>query len=414
MAILDQLPARVASYSSTERARFLITMYVGIGDAVTVGLSALDQLLLHLPAANGTLDVLCNDVQAELFMHDPRVNRVIDASRTLFPAPEVTAWLHGIVPDKEMTALLQALHAHHYEAVVAGMFAPGLYARLHSHIIAPRLGMLWQDFHALRHLQARPMSSIVRRAIDRYFAEQYAGSPGSVIPMSSRRTETPLYLTPHHVHAAYEQARQIKAHSHLQHEKLLVVSPDTASAITRPPTELLASALIQVLERRQDICICVLPSYTDRQAAHRLYHQLAPLYVKRVVLLPEEPRATLLEVAALLDQADIFVTGDTGLMHLAATTKLLADAPAQQEERPRNTARIVAIFGGTNPAFYASESRTAIVGRGRKEQMTYRPGIAKESYHLHGRNLFDHIAPEELAQVILEGEYHSTARRSSL
>jgi hypothetical protein len=97
----------------------------------------------------------------------------------------------------------------------------------------------------------------------------------------------------------------------------------------------------------------------------------------------------------------MFVTGDTGVMHLAATEKRPGSDDAGGPA-PRNATRIIALFGGTNPALYGYSRRSIIVGRGRKEQRAYRPGIAKESYRLHGRCLFDHIAPQDITQA-LEG-----------
>ena len=376
--------------------RYLVTMYVGIGDAVVVGLGAVDQLIQNDPAAYGKIDVLCNNVQAELFAHDPRVNRVIEASRILFPPPEVTSWLKGIFPNAEAAQLMQFLHDRHYQAVVSGMFAPGLYARLQTHVIEPMLWQLGGDFLALRKLQDRPMSKIIRRAVNRSF--------GLSTPFSELSETIPLYLSSAHLQKAANVVAQMKAQAAIEGDerKLLVVAPDTASDVTRPPTALLASALHSVLEQEQHLCICILPSYTYPTASEELWQKLTSDFAGRVFLAASTPRATLLETTALLDQADVFVTGDTGVMHLAATTKRLS-SDDDTRYRPRNDTRIIALFGGTNPALYGYSQRTTIIGRGRREQRAYCPGIAKEAYKLKGKNLFDHITPQEVAQTILAG-----------
>ena len=49
-------------------------------------------------------------------------------------------------------------------------------------------------------------------------------------------------------------------------------------------------------------------------------------------------------------QADIFVSGDTGIMHLAAATKKLKSGSSVQF-RPRNVVKIITLFGGTNPGY---------------------------------------------------------------
>src|SRR6266566_8727703 len=55
---------------------------------------------------------------------------------------------------------------------------------------------------------------------------------------------------------------------------------------------------------------------------------------------------------------------------------------------------------GTNPGFYGYRAHSTVLGRGRNEQRTFRPGFAKEGYNPKGRDLFDHIPPQELSETI--------------
>lgn len=108
----------------------------------------------------------------------------------------------------------------------------------------------------------------------------------------------------------------------------------------------------------------------------------------------------LLELAAFIDQSDIFLTGDTSTMHLAAARKMLPYT-ARSELLPRNTVKIIALFGGTHPGFHGYSRRTTIIGKGREEQTTFVPGIAKELYHLDGKDFFDHISSRQITEAIL-------------
>ena len=58
-------------------SRFLVMMAMGIGDAVAVGLSAIDQIVKNEPEADGKIDVVCNDLQSDIFRYDPRINTII-------------------------------------------------------------------------------------------------------------------------------------------------------------------------------------------------------------------------------------------------------------------------------------------------------------------------------------------------
>lgn len=180
---------------------------------------------------------------------------------------------------------------------------------------------------------------------------------------------------------------------------IIVVAPDTASVVTRPPTPLLATSLAMVLRQSPRTLLVILPGYTNPQAPEQLLNALAPDFGERVTLLPAEPRLSLLETAALVDQADVFVTGDTGVMHLAAATKRLA-TDDDQAHLLRNIKNTVVLFGGTNPDFYGYPRRTVVVGRGRTEQSSLRPGFSKEAYNPKCRDLFDHIAPSQVADAI--------------
>ena len=68
---------------------FLITLDCGIGDAVAVGLNAVDQIIRNDPTANGAIDVLCNQLQTEVFTYDPTI-LLLHAKRFGLRIPEAT------------------------------------------------------------------------------------------------------------------------------------------------------------------------------------------------------------------------------------------------------------------------------------------------------------------------------------
>jgi len=181
---------------------------------------------------------------------------------------------------------------------------------------------------------------------------------------------------------------------------LLVVAADTASVVTRPPTALLAAAIAGALRRCPELVVCILQGLTDPNTGKNLLHSLSSDFDGRVFMVPVEPRARLLDVAAFIDQANIFVTGDTGLMHLAVTEKRLREG-ANAGLLPHHSVKIIALFGGTNPHLFGYSGQTTILGRGRKEQLTLVPGIFKGSYDPKGQDMFDHISPQHLTDAII-------------
>lgn len=388
--------------SKPDTPRFLITLDVGIGDAVAVGLSAVDQIIKNDPAAYGTIDVLCNKLQTEVFTYDPRINRIIQTDITFFPSCDVTTWYKAIMLGAEATTIVNFLRDRHYEAVLPSIVAPALYLGLGSHIMYPNFFKLGNNYLALHKQEIKSLTRVVREMVNRSFDNK--------LPESTLGEEVVLYMGSEQIQKARTVVAAMKERSSVSGEdsKLLVVAPDTASIVTRLPTSLLATTLAAALNSKLPGCpnliVCILPSYTEKTSSEKLWRALAPAFAGRVFLMSAEPRASLLETTAFIDQADIFVTGDTGLMHLAASTKTLRPGEDTQYS-PRNTVKIITVFGGTNPGYYGYRQRTIILGWGRKEQMAFRPGIAKEAYDPKGRDLFDHISPEEVTETIVNQVY---------
>lgn len=377
----------------TDHGRFLITMGVGIGDAVVVGLSALDQIVTNDPKAAGHIDVLCTPLQAQLFEEDPRLNRIIQTETLFFAGSRMREWPRAIWLDPEGVQLTRLLRERCYEAVFPAMVAPGLYHALHARLMYPDLFQLGRDLLAHNVPSDVPVYKLVRRIVNRYFHND--------APLHRLSEEIPLYLSTRHIQQAITTVEHLKKESSVQqaHARTLLVAPDSNSPVTRPPTHLLASALAAVLRQDDDLLVGILPGYTDTAAAERLKNALVPGFAGRVFTLPAEPKPSLLETAALIDQVDLFVAGDTGVMHLAATTKRVGQADTGSVAA-KNAVKIIALFGGSNPDVWGYPTRTTIVGRGRKDQRTFSPGFVKELSHTAGTDYFDHISPRQLAEVI--------------
>jgi ADP-heptose:LPS heptosyltransferase len=365
----------------------------GIGDAIVVGLSAVDQIRCNDPAGDVEIDVLCNQVQSEIFAEDARIHRVIEVDRELFPIGATGIWKRGIFLSAEQVKLAQFLRAQSYAAVLPFLFAPAFFYCLHRPVMFFNPWEAWRIMARLRALEDTPMQILIRGIVNKYF--------GRKMPDFTGEATIPLYICPEHVLKARRTVAWIRARAGMPQGrgKLLMVAPDTSSVITRPPTPLLAEGIADALRRDHSLLVAILPGYTDVDAAPRLEQALLPTFPERVFLLPAEPPSPLLELAALIDQCDIFVSGDTGVMHLAAATKRLASAGGGECE-PRNTVKIISLFGGTNPALHGYSRRSVILGRGRKEQTRIAPGVMKDMYDPAGKNLFDHIAPQQLTEAI--------------
>jgi hypothetical protein len=324
--------------------------------------------------------------------YDPRINRLIVADAGLFPAAGSGTFLRGVFLSEKVTPLIRFLQARPYIAVFPGIPAPTFYSKLHLPLMHPNLAELGKDFLALR-TDNRHISTITRKVINAYF--------GDVLPPPEQDEEIKLFIHPNDIRRAQFVVTNLRRRLEHIHGKnlLLIVAPDTSSAVTRPPTELLADGIVAALAQEQRLIVGILPSYTDLDASTRLFNALSSHFPGRVEQLSCNLVPTLLATTAVIDQADIFLSGDTGVMHLAVATKVLAE-PA--DVTPRNTVKIIVLFGGTHPGLYGYSTRTTILGKDRKEQKTFSPGIAKEFYDPRNVDLFDHIAPQQVTAALLQ------------
>jgi|SRR5579875_30702 ADP-heptose:LPS heptosyltransferase len=381
-------------HNEMNATRLLVTMPWGIGDAIVVGLSAVDQIRRNDPAGSVEIDVLCNQAQVEILQEDPHIHRLIQVDKKLFPTNEPGSWKRGLFLPPETKKLIEYLRSQNYAAVLTFMFAPVFFYRLHTPVLFLNLKQVVQLISTLRKYEDMPIQKIIRLSINKFF--------GVKEPEPSAGETIPLYICPEHVQQAKQEISDMKERANVPAEqsKLLLVAPDTSSVITRPPAHLLAGGIGGALKMDRNLIVSILPGYTDEQASEHLLNALAPSFPGRVFAMPAEPKHKLLELAALIDQCDIFVTGDTSVMHLAAATKRIAP-PVSQELSPRNSVKIIALFGGTHPGLHGYCERTIILGRGRKEQARFTPGVAKDMYNPKGRDLFDHIDPQQLTDAIL-------------
>src|SRR5579863_2864960 len=142
--------------------RYLITFDKGIGDAVAIGLSAVEQIIENDAAAYGAIDVLCNEVQSDIFRYDPRINRIVQTPLAFYPSREAASWLKFFRPEAKAVALMRYLRGRRYEAVFPGIIAPALFYRLGARIMYPHIPRLVYDLFIAGARVDKPLRVLVR------------------------------------------------------------------------------------------------------------------------------------------------------------------------------------------------------------------------------------------------------------
>jgi hypothetical protein len=129
---------------------------------------------------------------------------------------------------------------------------------------------------------------------------------------------------------------------------LVLFNTDTASPFTRIPFADQADLLARLL--RGNTFVLVGAGHTEAGLGQRLAETVPPESRDRVRLVPAA--LSLGAFSALSDRCDLFVTGDTGPMHIAAARKY-----SRSGKHPvRNRTAVLCVFGATPPRLSGYDS----------------------------------------------------------
>ncbi len=154
-----------------------------------------------------------------------------------------------------------------------------------------------------------------------------------------------LFLSPEAIHEAHGF---IEGTMGEEKEKIVFLNPETASAFTQIPFATQSELLNGLVE--MPCRILVGEGRVDKELAERL-RLTVPIWKRdRITLAPAS--MSLDTYAALIDWSDIFVSGDTGPLHMAAAWK--RDRSARHSFR--NVTSVLSVFGATPPRLSGYDS----------------------------------------------------------
>lgn len=136
-----------------------------------------------------------------------------------------------------------------------------------------------------------------------------------------------------------------------QDEPIVMINPDASAKFTRMPFDFQLGLLRKFAEMQCSVLLGA--GHVEKFIEHELLYSLSPEQRRRITIIPA---STGLDVyAALVDLSDVFVTGDTGPLHVAAARKYSRSSG----ESLRNRTAILAVFGSTPSHIYGYDSKTS-------------------------------------------------------
>jgi len=130
---------------------------------------------------------------------------------------------------------------------------------------------------------------------------------------------------------------------------VIFLNPDASAKYTRIPFEVQLDLLQNLTELN---CAVLLGGgHVEKNIEQKLLQSLPVKNRNKVVIVPAEFKLD--AYAALIDFADVYITGDTGPLHIAAARKFLRNNGSSL----RNKTAIFSIFGGTPSHIYGFDSK---------------------------------------------------------
>jgi len=131
---------------------------------------------------------------------------------------------------------------------------------------------------------------------------------------------------------------------------IVYFNPDASNKYTFLDKDKQLSLLKQLLSQGSFDFLLLGPGVTFKGIERYLFDNIPALLREKLVVL--DKKISLDTYASLLDICDVFITGDTGPMHIAAARKICVN----NSPPFKNRTAIVGIFGSSEPAIYGYDS----------------------------------------------------------
>jgi ADP-heptose:LPS heptosyltransferase len=310
--------------------RFLVIADSHIGDAV-LSQSALTAIRDYFPDA--AIDYVVNRTAAALIEGNPEATRVIPLfASTHFPSAEEVDAVRRLV-QRGSYDLCLVLSPFLTQEELAGPDQPLVSILSHAADMVRNDGdprcvnhLAHQQYHFVRSLLAliaRPVRGGVFRGVRTTYDDEAIAHA-----------------------AAFSDDAGIS-----EGAPVVMLNPDAASVFNMMPFAS-QSALLEGIARNtpSETVVLLGAGHTAKGIGQRLLESLPSALRQGVRIIP--PGMPLAAYAALIDRADVFVTGDTGPLHLAASRRYARSGNHQF----RNATAIQSCFGATMPRMSGYDS----------------------------------------------------------
>jgi ADP-heptose:LPS heptosyltransferase len=182
------------------------------------------------------------------------------------------------------------------------------------------------------------------------FAEELIEALGSNSKNSEEKRQNFHHNTFYSTQDSFIKARSFVEKLHIKsHAKKVFLNPDTSCSYTRIPVDL-QKAVLKAILLNPNTHVLLNCGFTFQGIEKELLDEVPSGCGDRVTVIPKD---TPIDVyAALTDHSDVFITGDTAPLHIAASKKIIVDSDLKYQ----NSTAVVGIFGATSSKIYGYDS----------------------------------------------------------
>jgi len=173
--------------------------------------------------------------------------------------------------------------------------------------------------------------------------------PSNIKPKTKPRikfSENHLYTT----QQLYKKTRKAMDRLNVNpHTKKILFNPDTASPYTLIPLKFQLELLKGILSRN-NLTLLLNCGFIFKGIEKKILNEIPSSLRKKIVVIPRDIPIDV--YAALIDNCNMFITGDTGPLHIAAAKKIIVNS----DNHFRNSTAVIGIFGATSAKIYGYDS----------------------------------------------------------
>ncbi|MBS3820113.1 hypothetical protein KGY73_11515 [bacterium] len=254
----------------------------------------------------------------------------------------------GVPSSRDLNNLRSLIRNHHFELVLN--LCPFISHKELKSVPSVVISPVRFIANIIQAYSSKNLNAHISYQLDRFAHDMMKFFPGN--PKYSQSTDPPFpgnYLYTNH--QLYQKTQHMMKDLNIDPKaKIVFFNPDTSSFYTQIPFPFQVQLLKGILSDPNVDLVLLNAGHNFRGIEKRLKDEISFPLKRKIILIPKNLPIDMF--GPLIDESEIFISGDTGPLHIAAAKKVILNS----EARFKNSTAVVDIFGATSPRIYGYDS----------------------------------------------------------